>query len=562
MLRILGFLFVVFCFTACKPPVSQTDNRKIVVLTFDDAVKSHIDFVAPLLKEFGFGATFFISARWMQDTVNFMSWPDVGQLHRMGFEIGNHSWSHVDFSLPENVARLEGELGLIDLHLQWQDVPKPVSFAYCGNWFSPQAVEKLEQLGYRYARRGMQPEVPYGTIEPGQLYHPNEHHPLLIPSAGDAYPGWTLDHFKKVVDRAGNGKIAVLQFHGVPDLAHDWVTTDPKLFKECMQYLKTNDYQVVALRDVTTYIPQVTPKDSLLAYTHSSVTPDNHRLPVEIEATRESLDFWLTNMFVDHAYQVEEVQQVTGLPNATLLQASDSLMSTGNSTIKAESSASSKIKILPYPGGRHPRIGFLDGAFDPLRGTKLSVFLPDDPTQYLVVDLPEAIFSNLGLTFLAHRHFPTIWDYNFTFIDNSDWQINDDGSLENIWELPNGISFGAQAIPEVDKLEMELWLHNGTDQPIDSLKTQVCVMLKGASDFDLQSNDNKRFGPNTAAVKSSSSNSWVLTQWERTFNPWGNPPVPCMHADPQFESCAPGDTVRLRGKLWFYEGQEVDHLLN
>ena len=31
------------------------------------------------------------------------------------------------------------------------------------------------------------------------------------------------------------------------------------------------------------------------------------------------------------------------------------------------------------------------------------------PTSYVVVDIPEAIWSNLGLTFLAHTHVPTIW---------------------------------------------------------------------------------------------------------------------------------------------------------
>ena len=40
---------------------------KVVVLTFDDAVKSHRTFVAPLLKELGFGATFFVTHRWMAD---------------------------------------------------------------------------------------------------------------------------------------------------------------------------------------------------------------------------------------------------------------------------------------------------------------------------------------------------------------------------------------------------------------------------------------------------------------------------------------------------------------
>jgi hypothetical protein len=64
--------------------------------------------------------------------------------------------------------------------------------------------------------------------------------------------------------------------------------------------------------------------------------------------------------------------------------------------------------IATLPWGRHPRIGLLEGALDPRRGTKASIFLPWDPTSYLVVDLPEAIFSNLGLIFLAHTHVPTV----------------------------------------------------------------------------------------------------------------------------------------------------------
>jgi hypothetical protein len=179
-----------------------------------------------------------------------------------------------------------------------------------------------------------------------------------------------------------------------------------------------------------------------------------------------------------------------------------------------------------------------------------------------VVDLPEAIFSNLGLTFLAHRHIPTIWDYQFTTIDNVDWQVNPDGSLENTWVLPNGISFGARAIPVKTMVDMELWLYNGTDQKLDSLKTQVCVMLKGADDFNELTNDNKQFAPNTAAVKSRQSDQWMLTSWEDTFNPWGNADVPCIHTDPMFKACEPGDTVRLGGKLWFHEGKSVQKMMN
>ena len=40
---------------------------KTVVLTLDDAVKSHRVFVAPLLKDLKFQATFFVTHRWMDD---------------------------------------------------------------------------------------------------------------------------------------------------------------------------------------------------------------------------------------------------------------------------------------------------------------------------------------------------------------------------------------------------------------------------------------------------------------------------------------------------------------
>jgi peptidoglycan/xylan/chitin deacetylase (PgdA/CDA1 family) len=108
-------LFVVLAFSALAlEPIPD----KTVVLTFDDSPKSHHAFVGPLLKELGFGATFFVSARWMDDTKNFMTWDEIAALHAMGFEIGNHSWSHLDFGDPANAARLAGQLALVENELK------------------------------------------------------------------------------------------------------------------------------------------------------------------------------------------------------------------------------------------------------------------------------------------------------------------------------------------------------------------------------------------------------------------------------------------------------------
>jgi peptidoglycan/xylan/chitin deacetylase (PgdA/CDA1 family) len=249
------------------PRLSAADKipDKTVVLTLDDAVRSQIDFVAPLLESYGFKATFFITHNWMDDQVRFLSCQDVADLNRRGFEIGNHTWTHSPFDQPANAAKLGGELEQIDDALAKVGVPKPISFAWPGDNFGPEAVEQLRQHGIRLARRGMQPEVPYGEIEVGPLLDVKKHHPLLIPTTGDSYPGWTLEHFKKVVAGARGGKIAVLQFHGVPDIAHPWVNTPPELFRQCMQYLKDNGYRVIALRDLLPYFDlSHPPNDPLL----------------------------------------------------------------------------------------------------------------------------------------------------------------------------------------------------------------------------------------------------------------------------------------------------------
>src|ERR1041385_3044418 len=154
----------------CSAAAAQAVPDKLVVLTFDDAVKSHRTFVAPLLKELGFGATFFITHRWMDDQTNFMTWQEIAELQQMGFEIGNHSWTHADFSSPKHANRLSGELYLVDRELDQVNVPRPTSFAYCGNSFGPEAVQKLSELGYHFARRCEQPEAEYGTLQIGSTY--------------------------------------------------------------------------------------------------------------------------------------------------------------------------------------------------------------------------------------------------------------------------------------------------------------------------------------------------------------------------------------------------------
>jgi peptidoglycan/xylan/chitin deacetylase (PgdA/CDA1 family) len=239
--------------TAGMRPIEPIPDR-LVVLTFDDSVRSQADFVAPLLKNLGFGATFFITGgfNFASDKTHYMTWDQIRTLHEMGFEIGNHTRAHKgvnDQSEREFLADLEW----IERRCEENGIPSPTSFAYPGNALSRETVRVLERKGYKFARRGGAPEFPYERGD-GLAYDPAQDHRLLIPSAGDARPDWALENFIRAVDQAKGGRIAVLQFHGVPDLEHPWVNTSPALFEKCMNYLRENHFTVVALRDLARYV--------------------------------------------------------------------------------------------------------------------------------------------------------------------------------------------------------------------------------------------------------------------------------------------------------------------
>ena len=544
------FIGMVTALAAARP---ASLPEKVVVLTFDDAVKSHRTFVAPLLKELGFRATFFVSHAWMPDQEHFMSWDDIGEIHAMGFEIGNHSWTHASFSSPRNAARLPAELYLVERMLEraTPKVAKPVSFAYSGNRFGPEAVRRLSDLGYKLARRGMQPEVTYGKIEVGPAFDPQKHHPLLIPTTGDAYPGWTLEHFQRVVAQATPGKAAVLQFHGVPDLAHAWVHTPPARFREYMAYLKEGGFRVIALGDLAPYIDfENPPDDPMLKVRYTPPADGKLLLPVEMEATRSDARYWLENMIADHRFSIAEAAGVGGWSEA---QTQAKIQEFGTHTTARRSGP----RVLPYPGGRQVRMGFFANicAF---RGTKASVFLPWDPASYVVVDLPEAIFTGGKLLYLTHTDIPTMWDEQNIVLDNIDWTREARGGLSLRRVLPNQVAFGASIHPDGDAFAMDLWLENKSPDVLTGLRTQVCVMLKGAPDFNSQTTGNKVFRCPSSVVRSAAGDRWIGTTWQRCGRAWGHPLVPCLHADPVFADCQPGETVRVAGKLWFYQGAEIE----
>ena len=270
---------------------------------------------------------------------------------------------------------------------------------------------------------------------------------------------------------------------------------------------------------------------------------------------------WLENMLVHHRLTIEELRKATGLS----LNDAATLWRRYNVPDDAVTPATrpQPIRVFPYPGGRHPRRGFLEGAVDPQRETKVSIFPPWHEGGYVVVDVPEAIFSNLGLTYLAHTHIPTIWDEQGLPLEPLEWQQTAP-SLRCERRLPNGIRFTstvARSPSDDGSIAMQISLTNGTEAPLSGLRVQVCTMLSAAEGFQHQQPLEQRLAGSLIAVKAIGRNRWIVTGWEPLHRVWDNPPVPCIHADPIFPDCPPGATVDVHGKLWFYEGDDIDGFL-
>ncbi|MGC4104282.1 sialate O-acetylesterase [Ferruginibacter sp.] len=219
--------------------------QPVVALGFDDAEISQYTIVAPLLKKFGFDATFFVCEMPYKapgDSVYYMKWPQIAALYKQGFEIGNHTGHHKNMT-KMNREEMQKEISYIETKCKENGIPKPISFAYPGNRSDSLSQVVLKEMGYRFARAG-------GS----QYYDPQKDPPLVIPS-------YTMGSTEKLGERTWTaiknlqpGQILAFTIHGVPDIAHPDYTTSEQVFTEFLQYMKEHQYKVIAVRDLQQYI--------------------------------------------------------------------------------------------------------------------------------------------------------------------------------------------------------------------------------------------------------------------------------------------------------------------
>jgi len=118
-----------------------------VCITFDDGCETDRIAAAPLLGEFGFSATFYLTAGFL-GTPGYLMANQVRELDRHGFEIGCHSMTHPYLSdLPDPELKSE----IVDAKLQIEQiVGHPIDHFSCpGGRFDWRTLELARRAGFR-----------------------------------------------------------------------------------------------------------------------------------------------------------------------------------------------------------------------------------------------------------------------------------------------------------------------------------------------------------------------------------------------------------------------------
>lgn len=121
--------------------------QKPVVITFDDGVIDQYTNALPILKKYGYTATFFIKLNNVGPDKGGMTWEQIKDLVNSGMTIGSHSVNHdnmanmneknLQYELIESKKALEENLGIKINH-----------FCYPGGAYSNQTIEALKEARY------------------------------------------------------------------------------------------------------------------------------------------------------------------------------------------------------------------------------------------------------------------------------------------------------------------------------------------------------------------------------------------------------------------------------
>jgi len=141
--------------------------KKSVVISIDDGYRSVYNIAWPILKKYDFRATLFIYTDFVGVSKNAITWDQLREMKKSGFEIGAHTMSHCDLTRQNKgedteayMSRIEKELSMSKQIIDKKLNQNTVFLAFPYGRYDQSVLDMCKRLGYKIAvsvKRGSNP---------------------------------------------------------------------------------------------------------------------------------------------------------------------------------------------------------------------------------------------------------------------------------------------------------------------------------------------------------------------------------------------------------------------
>lgn len=248
------FLLLSFAAQAQQKMKWPHHKKAVIVLTYDDALRSQLSVAIPQLKADNLTATFFLTG-----DINIQTIPQWHAASKKGFELANHTIFHPCTAINDNPVASEKytvysmihEIEIMNNFLFAVDGKTSRTFSYpCTDTTAggKSYVKSLRTSGLiKYGRMG-------GDVD-AVITDFKHLDPLLVPSYGleGNSTGTDLITFVKRVEQSGG--MGVFMFHGV---GGDYIRTSAEAHQQLLDYLKKNkkDIWVATFQQAMDFVTQ------------------------------------------------------------------------------------------------------------------------------------------------------------------------------------------------------------------------------------------------------------------------------------------------------------------
>ena len=230
--------------SAPLPPVVIPPDAKLVSLFFDDCFLNQYEVALPVLRKYGFRATFGVITDYVGTGHSLWEYMDIEHLEEMaaiGMDIASHTRTHPNLTANLTDEQLREEI-IDSKHDLEKKGFKVSTMVYPYYAWDERVIAWVREAGYTCARAGWSRERAFHLTTTDEM---DRYHVFSWQITSQ-----DMEKFKLYLKEAGPDSLVGLTYHFITDDGPADTSTPVASFKAQMAYLKEAGYTVVPLPQI------------------------------------------------------------------------------------------------------------------------------------------------------------------------------------------------------------------------------------------------------------------------------------------------------------------------